>query len=263
MYGKIGFQTSGTPNENEPLAAMQPEPQQPVRCIAYVRFDGVHKAYAYYNDRFQLQEGDTVFVSGKLAGKPGMVESVQTHFKIRLSDYERVISKAEGGLRGHFEAVRDKMICDDPDVLPPEMFRTWVLPPVENEEDILLGEGFRTSLFGFGDDEELPRSVLQKGMEMAKEGRVVYLHLKNSIGTAFLSGDVWREVNFTLSNGEVGDLYCDCPYPENGMCKHMAAVLVALCALYHTERMKNADRFVALDRNWFWDSVSGREEVNL
>ncbi len=263
MFGKIGFKTNSAPSTENPVVAKQPEPQPPVRCLAYVRFSGVQKAYAYYNDRFCLQAGDTVFVSGKLAGRPGTVESVQTHFKIRLSDYERVLSKAEGDLRGHFEALLDKMICGDPDVLPPEMFRTWVLPPEEDAEDILLGQGFRVELDTFEHDGEMPESALYKGLDLCKDGRVVYLHVHNGAGTAFLSGDVWREVNFTLANGTVGDLYCDCPYPDNGMCKHMAAVLITLRTLLQTERMQDTDSFVALDRNWFWNTVSGHDQVDL
>lgn len=263
MFRKIGFKTDGTSSSAEPVASAHPEAQPPVRCLVYVRFEGIRKAYAYYNDRFCLKEGDTVFVSGKLAGKPGTVEGVQTHFKIRLSDYERILSKAEGDLRGHFESLMDKMICDDPGVLPPEIFRTWVLPPEEDEEDILLGEGFSADLNAFEQDDEMPQSALHKGVEMCKDGRVVYLHLQGGTGTAFLSGDVWHEVNFSLANGTVGDLYCDCPYPEDGMCKHMAAVLITLRFLLQTDRLRNADSFVAMDRNWFWNTVSGQDQIDL
>ncbi len=263
MFRKIGFRAESTPPAGETAAVPQPEPKLPVRCLVYVRFSGVNKAYAYYNDRFCLKEGDTVFVSGKLAGKPGTVESVQTHFKIHLSDYERILSKAEGDLRGHFEALMDKMVCVDPCVLPPEMFRTWVLPPEEDPEDVLLGEGFTADLNAFEQDDEMPQSALHKGLEMCKGGRVVYVHLQGSTGTAFLSGSVWREVNFTLKNGTVSDLYCSCPYPEDGMCKHMAAVLITLRFLTQCDKLQNTDSYVVLDRNWFWNTVSGTDQVDL
>ena len=48
----------------------------PVKSLVQVSFPDVHRSYAYYNDAFDLHEGDLVFVSGKLAGKCGSVESV-------------------------------------------------------------------------------------------------------------------------------------------------------------------------------------------
>lgn len=65
---------------------------------------------AYYNDRFDLNEGDVVYVSGKLADEPGVVVSVTTKFRIHTSDYERVLSLLDLTIHGSFSGVRDKMV---------------------------------------------------------------------------------------------------------------------------------------------------------
>lgn len=64
-----------------------------------VYFPARHRTLAYYNDRFDLRQGDLVFVDGKLEGKQGRVEEASYNFRIRLSDYQRVIAVAERGAR--------------------------------------------------------------------------------------------------------------------------------------------------------------------
>ena len=50
---------------------------------------------SYYNDLFDLHRGDLVFVVGKLEGLRGIVVDVSYNFKIKLSDYKRVIAVAD------------------------------------------------------------------------------------------------------------------------------------------------------------------------
>ena len=89
------------------------EPVQPVRSLVTVRFPEDGRSLTYYNDRFDLKEGDLVFVSGKLAGKPGVVQHVITRFKINLSNYQKIIAKAGSPIHGYFESVLDKMVSYD------------------------------------------------------------------------------------------------------------------------------------------------------
>lgn len=72
----------------------------PVRSLVSVRFIQDGRAFTYYNDKFALEVGDHVFVSGQLAGQLGIVEKVTTRFKINLADYQRVISKASAAIHG-------------------------------------------------------------------------------------------------------------------------------------------------------------------
>lgn len=50
---------------------------------------------SYYNDAFDLKCGDIVFVEGKLEGLRGRVVDVAYNFKIKLSDYKKVVSVAD------------------------------------------------------------------------------------------------------------------------------------------------------------------------
>ena len=63
----------GFGREYEMGAAVQPETERnitnaPIKSLVQVRFPEINRTYAYYNDRFDLREGDLVFVTGKLAG---------------------------------------------------------------------------------------------------------------------------------------------------------------------------------------------------
>ena len=73
---------------------------------------------SYYNDLFDLKVGDIVFVEGKLEGLCGRVVDVTYNFKIKLSDYKRVISVADTEVRGEFFFAGSHFITFDPTVLP-------------------------------------------------------------------------------------------------------------------------------------------------
>lgn len=49
--------------------------------VVRVYFPERDRAYSYYNDRFDLHEGDVVYVSGKLAGLLGRVAAVDYNFR--------------------------------------------------------------------------------------------------------------------------------------------------------------------------------------
>ena len=74
MKMKIGFSIGENKKENAEniVNAIAPEivVEEPVRSVVTVRFEN-GKEYPYYNDEFNLNVGDVVFVDGKLAGQPG------------------------------------------------------------------------------------------------------------------------------------------------------------------------------------------------
>ena len=91
MKHPIGFCVqSRAPEAASPTPAAQPEAAA-VPSVVRVYFPERSRAFSYYNDRFDLHEGDVVYVSGKLAGLLGRVAAVDYNFRIRLADYERVI----------------------------------------------------------------------------------------------------------------------------------------------------------------------------
>lgn len=58
--------------------------------VAEVYFYEEDVSLPYYTDRFNLEEGDTVFVEGKMAGKRGQVQKVSHTFRIRSGEYEQI-----------------------------------------------------------------------------------------------------------------------------------------------------------------------------
>lgn len=50
------------------------------------------------------------------------------------------------------------------------------------------------------------------------------------------------------------DICCECPY--NGFCKHSAAVLLTLKALFGLDGFKDRKIFVSVQKNVFWNTVS-------
>ena len=129
MRRMIGFMTSNDPKSETPSVPSTIRSITPVKSLVKVRFECHSMPLAYYNDRFDLQEGDVVYVSGKLAGEPGVVVSVTTKFRIHTSDYERVLSLLDLTIHGSFTGVRDKMVSFDQIAITPEQFAGWVTPP--------------------------------------------------------------------------------------------------------------------------------------
>ncbi len=245
---KIGFSI-------EPAAPVEdsipvpPVRNEPVRSLVRVRFEADRRVLTYYNDRFNLAPGDRVFVSGKLAGCPGTVESVTTRFKINLADYEKVIHRASAELHGTYERMIDKMVSYDATALRPEAFRTWAAPPKANDAEFVLGEGYTLDPETMGSDDEINPAVLQRAFDYCRQGNVAYISVLNGLGTAFVNGTKWYEVNFRLDGSVLTEMYCDCPYPD--LCKHLLAVSVTLQALMQAG-LNTARDFVVIDDSYFW-----------
>ena len=74
MKFKIGFSADAHKVENIaqdlPAAIHTSEPR---KSVVRVHFPSRNMTLAYYNDRFDLQRGDLVFVDGKLEGLRGRV----------------------------------------------------------------------------------------------------------------------------------------------------------------------------------------------
>ncbi|MCD8007618.1 MAG: hypothetical protein LUF68_01530, partial [Clostridiales bacterium] len=102
MAFKIGFAAE---QPQEQLEAAYTPPQQtatPRRSVVQVMFPNRGTRLAYYNDQFDLHPGDIVFVDGKLEGQRGRVVEVNYNFKIKASDYKRVVAVADIEVHGQF-----------------------------------------------------------------------------------------------------------------------------------------------------------------
>lgn len=249
MKNVIGFCAEQDQVELPDVRAM--EETRPVPSVAEVFFPHSGRTLSYYNDRFDLRENDVVFVSGKLEGKPGLVRSVTTRFKIRLAQYERVVAHARLLISGTFVPAAGMMVSLGADAEPDaETFRSWVQPP-RDEEEIACGEGHILSLAHPEQAPGLIENRLQRAIDYCKEGRVRYLRLVGGVGTAFVEGEEWYEVSFTFDGAELRDLYCDCPCP--GLCKHELAAAIVLRAVLEELDCLNVPDFTAVEQGFFWN----------
>lgn len=234
MKNVIGFAVTDEIETGKPEIKIPAEAvcdSEPVPSVVSVEFENDGIELSYYNDRFALEIGDRVFVEGKYAGKLGTVTKVSTKFKIRRSDYKRVIARPRIKLSGTFESVKNMMVSRGAQRALTEEFRSLLIPPKENEGDgeYILGEGFRVGLFSSEDGDEIEEKIVKRALDYCRNGNVLFVSADGGIGTAFVKGSETYEVNFRIERNAIADTYCSCPYP--GLCKHMVATVIILNSL--------------------------------
>ncbi|RKI68414.1 hypothetical protein D7V91_07820 [bacterium 1xD42-67] len=212
---------------------------QPRRSLVQVYFAKRGMDLAYYNDRFDLQVGDIVYVDGKLEGLQGRVTAVDYSFKIKLSDYKRVIAVADTRISGELHMVGSHLVSFDPQTIPYEKIVTWFKAP-DKEDDIYVSgsddHGFRLDdLSGMGANS----AVAERGRRYYLEDRVVYLCIDHGHGRGIVEGTSPYEIEFDHSGGEIKNLTCSCycSYP----CKHTVAAMLQLRELL--EQLEGRDGF--------------------
>ena len=100
-----------------------------VRSLVRVRFPGRNMALTYYNDRFSLRVGDLVHVDGELEGIPGRVEEVCLNFKIRPSEYKRIVAVADTEVHGELHMAGSRFVSFHRDTIPYEKVLSWFKAP--------------------------------------------------------------------------------------------------------------------------------------
>ena len=70
-------------------------------------------------------------------------------------------------------------------------------------------------------------TILGRGLDYYERGAVSEIIADDDGIRAVVNGSQSYDVHIALSNGEIQEMYCDCPYAEMYNCKHMAAVLYA------------------------------------
>ena len=119
MAFKIGFAAEFLENKRMESKSAVPEPAAaPRRSMVQVYFAERNMNLAYYNDQFDLHCGDTVYVDGKLEGMRGRVTQVSYNFKIKVSDYKRVIAVVDTNVSGQFFMAGSHFVTFDRTALP-------------------------------------------------------------------------------------------------------------------------------------------------
>lgn len=227
MKFPIGFHA-----EQENTPAKQPEEAPavstaPRKSVVQVHFPARNMSLAYYNDRFDLRPGDLVFVDGKLAGLRGRVTDVSYTFKIKLSDYQRVIAVADTNLSGEFFLAGSHFVTFDETALPFEKVLGWFRPPADPEEEYVSGYDGKSFPLAHPEKMGISPTVADRGADYYRENKVVYLSIDaEGRGRAIVEGRTAYTPEFGFRDGTVTDLTCSCfcGYP----CKHGFAAMLQL-----------------------------------
>ena len=229
MKFKIGF-TAQIDEEDKIESApviTTPRKQDAVKSLVQIRFPSRNMTLAYFNDRFDLRRGDLVYVDGKLEGHRGIVVDIAYNFKIKLSQYQRVIALVDTEVHGKFYLAGSHFVTFDRKALPPSQAVTWFRAPDKDDDEYVSGDGDDTSfalddLSGF----KISHEVADRGHEYYMENRVRYISIDGNKGYAIVEGTEGYEVEFTYDNGQISHLICSCFCSYN--CKHEFAVLLQL-----------------------------------
>lgn len=238
MKFKIGFIGN---NENENTIVDTPSEgtsASPVKSLVQVRFPDRNMTLSYYNDSFDLQKGDLVFVDGKLEGLRGIVVDVSYNFKIKLSDYKRVISVADTNVKGKLYTTLSHFLAFDSSVIPYEKVLGWFKPLSKNDDEIVICNDETSFALSNLNDMKIEPQIADRGYDYYMQNRVVYICVDDTKGRAIVKGTKPYEVEFTYKNGEISNLVCDC-FCSNS-CKHEFAAMLQL-----KEALDNIEKFYA------------------
>lgn len=258
MTYPIGF-LADWQDKTDPAGASAPQPAGvPRKSLVQVRFPHRGGTLAYYNDRFDLHRGDLVFVEGKLEGVQGCVVEVCYTFKIRVSDYKRVIAVADTQVHGQFYLSGTHAVTFDPAVLPVSKVMTWYFAPQEEGEFVRGSDdiGFRLK---DPKDFLVSPAIWERGQTYYLENRVAYLCLDGCDGYAIVQGSNPYTVEFQYRDGEIYGLVCSCFCSYR--CKHEVAVLLQLQELLdwighqYPEEYQHSSWFAAVSKEALFHMV--------
>lgn len=227
MAFRIGFMAERSEKkELRENASVQEAMVVPKRSVVQVRFPDRGAALAYYNDQFDLHEGDLVYVDGNLEGVQGRVVDVSYNFKIKVSEYKKVIAVADTQVKGELFMAGSHFVTFDANVLPYSKVRSWFKAPAKEDEEYASGND--DTAFPLCDLSQLKVSaaIAQRGQNYYLDNKVRYLCLDGTRGRAIVEGTETYEVEFCYQEGQISDLVCDCYCTYH--CKHEVAALLQL-----------------------------------
>ena len=227
MFHRIGFASCSEESVPQSASSAVSSTKETARkSVVRVHFPARNMTLSYYNDAFDLKVGNIVYVDGKLEGLRGRVVDITYNFKIKLSDYKRVIGVADTEVKGEFFFAGSHFITFDPAVLPYTKVITWFKAP--DKEDDIYASGNDDSAFNLNDlsTMKLSHEIAERGHDYYMENRVQYICLDGAKGHAIVEGSQAYELEFEYQNGEIRNLTCSCfcSYP----CKHEFAAMLQL-----------------------------------
>lgn len=176
MVFKIGF--AADTGEKKPVAAIYTVPQQaaaPRKSVVQIYFVDRHMTLAYYNDQFDLHRGDMVYVDGKLEGMLGRVTEVNYNFKIKVSDYKRVIAVVDTTVHGQFFMAGSHFVTFDREALPSSKAVTWFKAPAKEDDEFVSGSDDTTFRLDDLKSMNVTSAIAERGHEYYMENKVRYI----------------------------------------------------------------------------------------
>lgn len=264
MAFKIGFATE-YPEENCPATYNVLQPTAEARkSVVQVYFAGRGMTLAYYNDRFDLHPGDKVYVDGKLEGMLGRVVEVNYSFKIKLSDYKRVIAVLDTSVSGQLFIAGSHFVTFDRSVLPRGKVAAWFnAPTTEGDEFVSACDGSSFFLDDF-DGLNISAEIAERGHHYFLQNRVKYISIDGTVGYAIVEGGENYEVEFEYRDGEIANLVCSCFCSYN--CKHEFATMLQLgetlrlIGQHYADEYEYGGYFAAMNKSTLFNyAVDGKE----
>ena len=211
--------------ENEIMVTTSQEMAKPRKSVVQVYFPHRGTGWAYYNDSFDLKVGDFVYVEGKLEGYRGQVTEVNYSFKIKLSDYKKVIAVIDTDVKGDFFLAGPRLVSFDRNAIPFSKIVNWFKAP-EKDEEYAVGNDYESRFSLDNLNEMNVSSYVAEGYDYFIENRVLFLELDGTIGRAVVEGSKIYEIEFDFKDGEISNLKCSCFC--SGACKHGFAAMLLL-----------------------------------
>ncbi len=265
MAFKIGF--AAEHSEKKPEEATYTVPQQasaPRKSVVQVHFAGRNMTLAYYNDQFDLHRGDMVYVDGKLEGMRGRITEVNYNFKIKVSDYKRVIAVVDTTVNGQFFMAGSHFVTFDRSMLPISKVVTWFKAPAKEDDEFVSGSDDTTFWMDDLSGMQVSAAIVERGHEYYIENKVRYLCIDGTKGYAIVEGSEAYEVEFEYRDGEISSLICTCFCSYN--CKHEFAAMLQLketlelIGKHYADEYARTGYFAAVNKGTLFDfAIDGKE----
>ena len=268
MSFKIGFVADYPDDASFPVVnAAQQNGSKPRKSVVRVYFDTRNTTLSYYNDQFDLHCGDLVYVDGKLGGLRGRVTDVNYNFKIKVSEYKRVIAVADTTVHGQFFTAGSHFVTFDRQTIPREKVRMWFVAPLKDDDVFVSGNDDTAFCLDNLSEMKIGPAIAERGHNYYLENRVRYICVEGQRGYAIVEGSEAYEVEFEYHNGEISGLVCSCFCSYN--CKHEFAAMLQLRETLewigkHYESKCKDDYFAAITKgDLFTFAIDGKEAVSL
>ena len=267
---KIGFTANGYMDKKEDFSAYGGGEMcsAPRKSMVEVYFSARNMNLTYFNDKFDLKCGDLVYVEGKLEWLQGRVTGVNYNFKIKVSDYKRVIAVVETNVSGQLFMAGFHFMTFDPSGLPSEKILTWFKAPAVDDDVYISGCDDTAFVLEDLSGLNVTPMIADRGCIYYKQNRVRYICLDGSKGYAIVEGTEPYEVDFEYRGGEISGLTCSCFCSCN--CKHEFAAMLQLKETLgfveknYSNEFKRTGYFAAIAKTTLFNfAIDGKEKGRI